>query len=334
MMGAIRAKVLIGMLPIILAAILVVTLIPWDVSLTITFSGKLSFDVGIYKVYASPDEVTYYFDEYSTSQWTDPSKIVDNDLETYASEATDGQYTRLAGTNGPGTDLGTITKVEIRCYGYGDGNDRIDIAWISDMSTEYQLTMPLSPDWSSYANVTADPNVDGWTWAKVASMVSLPYLQKDNVAKGNTIYCAKAELRVTYTVACTEDISNTPDSKDFGIVSVSLTYNTTINFFNVTNNSGGSIDVTVHATNMTGGVQWTLSDTATAGSDIYGLKVGLDDDDDNFDIIVKLNSPYNNLVAGLGDGNSQYWGLQLITPTSFSDEVEKQSTTTLTAVCQ
>jgi len=32
---------------------------------------------------------------------------------------------------------------------------------------------------------------------------------------------------------------------------------------------------------------WILSDTATVGSDIIGFKAGLDDGDDDFDVIVK-----------------------------------------------
>lgn len=141
------------------------------------------------------------------------------------------------------------------------------------------------------------------------------------------------ELTIVYTLGCTEDISNTPGTYDFENVAESSTTSTDINEFRVTNNSGGAIDITVSGTAMTGGTQWTLSDTATPGENIYGLKAGLDDDDDNFDVIVKNTSP-NTLVTGLADTATQDWGLQLLAPTLFSDGVEKSGTVTLTATCQ
>lgn len=132
---------------------------------------------------------------------------------------------------------------------------------------------------------------------------------------------------------CLEDITNTPSSHDFGNVSTSSTHNTTINKFTVTNNSGGAIDITISAGNMTGGIQWTLSDTATPGANTYGLKAGLDDDDDLFDVIVKKSESYNTLVSGLADEGTADWGLQLLAPTVFADGVEKTGTVTLTATC-
>lgn len=131
---------------------------------------------------------------------------------------------------------------------------------------------------------------------------------------------------------CEADISNTPDSKDFGNVTESATPDTGLTHFNVTNNSGGNITITVQATNMTGtGIDWALSDTATPGADIYGLKAGVEGG--AFDIIVKLSSPYNNLVAALPDGDSQRWGLKLYVPTSFSNGNPKSGTITLSATC-
>jgi hypothetical protein len=56
----------------------------------------------------------------------------------------------------------------------------------------------------------------------------------------------------------------------------------------------------------TAGVTWTLLDTATPGENIYGLKAGLDDADDTFDVIVKKTATYNTLVSNLAKDATQH----------------------------
>lgn len=144
-------------------------------------------------------EVTYYFDV-GLGVWSDPSYAFDNILSNFASTANDGYYEQGQETNCDGTDLGTITKVEIRLYAYGDGNDRIDISFGGSPTTpEYQLIPAASEGWTGYVDVTSDPNVNGWTWAKIADPTPDCILEYDKSGKGNTMYCAKVEIRVTYT---------------------------------------------------------------------------------------------------------------------------------------
>lgn len=142
-------------------------------------------------------EVTYYFNSRLTDDWVDPDYMVDNILTNFAYTSSDNTAEQLNGSTCDGTDVGTITKVELRVYGYGDGDDRIDLSF---GATEYQLTMPATANWSSYADVTADPTINGWTWAKLGdfSLTNL-FVQFDKVGKGNTMYCSKVEIRVTYT---------------------------------------------------------------------------------------------------------------------------------------
>lgn len=149
-------------------------------------------------------EVTYYWDAlYTCGNWAPCLSLADGLLTTFAATNLGGDQAGVESTTCPGTDLGTITKVELRVYGYGDGDDRIDLAFISDMSTEYQFTMPVSAGWSSYADVTNDPNVNGWTWAKVkdiyTEIAKALYIEFDKVGKANTMRCAMVEIRVTYT---------------------------------------------------------------------------------------------------------------------------------------
>ena len=133
---------------------------------------------------------------------------------------------------------------------------------------------------------------------------------------------------------CSPDITNTPSSWSVNSgtpVDTSSTYTTGLTHFQITNNSGGAVDISIQGTDMTGGNTWTLSDTATPGSMTYGLKAGLSGGD--YTIIVKKNSPYNDLVTSLADSGTQQWGLKLYTPTVHTDGALKSMTTTITATC-
>lgn len=160
--------------------------------------------------------------------------------------------------------------------------------------------------------------------------------------------------------AAGEDISNTPSSIDFGVVNSSSTYESGLTYFAVTNSSGFVINITIQGMDMTGGDTWALSDTATPDSNVVGLKAGtpysilylgfgsdtslsllaidtdayqlLSTDKEGYNIIIKKNSPYNYLVEDLPDGETQYWGVQLLTPTGYTDVVQKSGIITIVAL--
>lgn len=143
-------------------------------------------------------EVTYYYDIFTGGySWTDCNKMVDGLLTTFAYTSSETQKQRLPETNCPGTDLGAITKVELRAYAYGDGDDKLNIALNISMSPLYQIIPGTSAAWGAYVDVTDDPNVNGWTWAKIAAFSNL-YVEYMKSAAGHTMYCAKVEIRVTY----------------------------------------------------------------------------------------------------------------------------------------
>ncbi|MCX8126643.1 MAG: hypothetical protein N3E40_05860, partial [Dehalococcoidia bacterium] len=106
-------------------------------------------------------------------------------------------------------------------------------------------------------------------------------------------------------------------------------YVTGLTRWTVWNLSGFAVNITISGTDMTGGVSWTLSDTATPGPDTYGLKAGVFGG--SYTIIVRKTAPYNTLVSNLASGANRQFGLQLLTPTEFSDSVTKTATITLTA---
>ena len=143
-------------------------------------------------------EITYYYDS-ATTGWDDPENLVDNDLGTYATQDRDSWAIIADGNTCPGTDLGTISKIEVRVYGYGDGDDQIDIRPRFDtLWGGYHDTTPgVNPAWGSYIEITTDPNAPSpWNWSDLQTVdVQLTY---DKVSKGNVMHAAKVEIRVTY----------------------------------------------------------------------------------------------------------------------------------------
>ena len=123
-------------------------------------------------------------------------------------------------------------------------------------------------------------------------------------------------IRVEY-VAAEPEASVLPIEKDFGIVELNTASSTTIDYFIITNTGSVAVDIDIQGGDLTGGDDtWTLSDNATVGENIYGLKAGLDDADDLFDIVV-MNSLYE-LINNLGVSDNQSWGLQLLMPSAVS----------------
>jgi hypothetical protein len=137
------------------------------------------------------------------------------------------------------------------------------------------------------------------------------------------------------------DIVNAPSSKDFGTVTTSTDYwaygGTTAPsfplssgecFFEVTNNSTDAVDISIRATNFTGGIQgWALG--ASPGPDTVTLKVGKVGDE-QVDLKI-LTTSDQDFIPALGASSSIRWELKMETPTSFSNADQKTSTITLTA---
>lgn len=131
----------------------------------------------------------------------------------------------------------------------------------------------------------------------------------------------------TFPFPFDSDISLAPGSVDFGVVGAGMIYDTGLDGFSVTNDSGFDVDIFIRGTDMTGGIAWALANDAVPGLDIVGIKAGLEGG--SFNIIVKKTAPYNALVLSLPNGNTQKFGLQLLAPTGLSDGVAKTGTVTI-----
>ncbi len=144
-------------------------------------------------------EQTYYFDSYDIGgdEWeTNPEQMVDNNLATFASTIARGGSQVCLTNTCPGVDLGTITKVELRVYAYGDGSDVITPFSIQEDSWG-NIHPGTEPGWSSWLDITLLNPPIPWTWATLQSFqVRIVWT---NIGKANRMYCAKVEFRVTYT---------------------------------------------------------------------------------------------------------------------------------------
>jgi len=146
-------------------------------------------------------EVIYYFNAITNPVWSDPDNIVDGDIETFGYAIVGGLTQILTGNTCPITDLGIITKVELRLFGKGDGDDRIDITpdFTLGNGDTHEITPVVSPGgWSAYIDITNDTNHPDWSsWAQIPVLDCI--IDSVLVGEGNTLYCAKVEIRVTYT---------------------------------------------------------------------------------------------------------------------------------------
>ena len=134
-------------------------------------------------------------------------------------------------------------------------------------------------------------------------------------------------------VAAAPTISVTPTSKAWGTIALGNTSATTINAFTLTNTGDCAVDVTIQGTDFTGGDDtWDLSDNASVGDNIYGLKAGLDDADDLFDITIGEASA-TAFISNLGVSGNQSWGLKIYMPSAVTGYDRQSMTATITLVC-
>ena len=147
-------------------------------------------------------EGIYYFNAYTIGVWTNPDNMVDGYTGTYGTTSNDGDTQVLTGNTCDGTDLGTISTVEIRAYGYGDADDKLELTpvFTGGDGDLHSAAPGTSPVWSAWYDITSDTNAPSpWTWSAVQSLDFKVIFTK--AGKANTMHCAKVEIRVTYTPA-------------------------------------------------------------------------------------------------------------------------------------
>ncbi len=153
-------------------------------------------------------EQTYHFNAYVTPVWVNPDNLIDGDIGTFAASEAKKTEQVLTGNNCPGTNLGVITKVELRVFAYGDGDDRLDITPVfTGGNGDAHETVPVvSPgDWTGYVDITNDTNHPDWSaWSHVQDLDCI--IDNVGVSKANVMYASKVEIRVTYWPPPVSDI--------------------------------------------------------------------------------------------------------------------------------
>ena len=153
--------------------------------------------------------VTYYFDSYDSSSGGDywnynPQHMVDGSEDTFAHQLnTDDVQLCLSNTCVAGTDLGVITKVELRALGavYGPLYPRVvtlrPVFGGTNDGSDYAHTFSnVRPGtWGDWKNITNDSAISGWKWDDVIELDC--DVECDNVML--IVYVYKVEMKVTYT---------------------------------------------------------------------------------------------------------------------------------------
>ena len=153
-------------------------------------------------------QVTYYFNSYNNGEaWQAyGSYMVNGSLADAALTWNAGQVQALTGNTCPGTDLGYISKVELRSHVYSNnGSPEQDIILRPVFSgatdgNDYPSGFVLDDpgDWTSYIDITADANAPAvWAWTDVEDLEC----DVQNGAATANVNCSKVEIRITYGVA-------------------------------------------------------------------------------------------------------------------------------------
>jgi len=156
------------------------------------------------------EQVTYYFDGYDNAPmgeaWsTNPSYMIDGNASNYASTTTDGDVELCDSNNCSGTDLGTISKVELRVSSYCPSGQRDTILRPVFGGTldgvEYRYETSITADtWSQWYDITYDPFApQSWTWTEIDILDCDVIAENIPMGPPFTLKCSKIEIRVTYT---------------------------------------------------------------------------------------------------------------------------------------
>lgn len=150
------------------------------------------------------ETATYYFNSYDEGgeEWaTNPENMVDGDTGNSSSTNDDADVELLLTNTCDGTNLGTISVVEVRCYCQisGGGPSRIDLVPVfggSDDGDTHIIAPGFSGAWSSYVDITDDTNApEDWDWDDVKDLD----IDMGVEINASAVLCSRVEVRVTYT---------------------------------------------------------------------------------------------------------------------------------------
>ncbi len=262
------------------------------------------------------DQVTYYFNSYDNGEaWaTNPSYMVDGNGNNYASTTIDGDIELCDGNNCSGSDLGVISKVELRiCAYYSGGQRNILLRPVFGGSTDglnIRYTPPGSGGvWSPWFDITNDPSAPGtWTWSDVDNLDCDVEVENDPFGLPFTMYSSKVDIRVTYTVNNPPVVSDPYPSDGSENVSISPMLNITVsdadgNTMNISwlSNSSGSWQVFGTNNSVNNGTYHQIFNNATENGKWWYWKVNVSDGTDYVESSVyKFYTGYQSKIKNTG----------------------------------
>ena len=195
---------------------------------------------------------TFYFNGYSSSNWTNPQNMLNGNLISYAQAGiTAGTYTQInnSNTTSDSTAVGSIIKVEIAIYAtIGVGN--VQEAYLYPLFGGSNEGTPISfitvGGWSSWNDITHDSQAPlDWTWqdlynlgSKVKVKIGLPGGGPYDEAKVRQI-----NLRVTY--ANQTLVTGSKEVANFTNTGLILEYGVRINKFSSDGTLVGNSDSSI-----------------------------------------------------------------------------------------
>jgi hypothetical protein len=253
--------------------------------------GGIPVPMTIFDVYGDKlASATYYFNNLTSDSqvntWTtNPYNMVDGSTTSYASTTLDGDVEACSVNTCPGTNLGTIVKVEMRTYGYYATNQRDIIlrpvfgGTVDGRNYNYQTS--TSAGWSEWFDITDDDSAPAsWSWYDIVNLDCDVESETDMGAF--TLYCSKVEVMVTY--ATIPVISNPVPSDGSTGVSIAPTLNITVadiegDPMNITwfSNSSGSWQVFGTNNSVSNGTYHQVFSNATENGKWWYWKVNVSD---------------------------------------------------------
>jgi len=153
-------------------------------------------------------QMTYQYTSYDVYEaWDgDPENMVDGSTETFAFTHTNEDLQVCNGNTCPGSNLGTIQKVELRAHCYKEGeaaNLTLQPVLEEDTGQNYTTSPGGEPEWTPWFDITTDFGHDSgefstpWTWEEIKILCCTV---RSSMVDG-MLFCSMVEIRVTYNTA-------------------------------------------------------------------------------------------------------------------------------------
>jgi len=243
----------------------------------------------------APVEVTYYFNSYDQGEpgetWeTKPEWMVDGNIDNDARTSIQGEVELCLTNTYTGGGSGIITKVELRAYCHRTNTADIYLrpVFTGGDGDNHELDIGTSDAWSAWHEITTDTNAPSpWAWSDVQNLDC--DVDAFVVAAFSYAFCAKVEVKVTYTT------NNAPTQSNESPINQSILINN-LPLLNVTcndadgdtmnatwwsNSSGSWVQFASNETSFSNGsIEQTNSNFSNNYNTTYWWSVNLTDDED------------------------------------------------------